>query len=81
MDVRMPNVDGIEATRRIIDGTPNAPRVLVLTTFDLDEVVFEAIRVGASRFLLKTSPADQLVHGVASRTRRSHMSSSSSRPR
>ena len=48
MDVRMPNVDGIEATRRIVDGSEHAPRVLVLTTFDLDEYVYEALRAGAS---------------------------------
>ena len=56
MDVRMPNVDGIEATRRIIDGSEHAPRVLVLTTFDLDEYVYEALRAGASGFLLKDAP-------------------------
>jgi DNA-binding NarL/FixJ family response regulator len=60
MDVRMPVLDGIEATRQVADRT----RVLVLTTFDLDEVVFEAIRSGASGFLLKTSPADELVRAV-----------------
>jgi len=60
MDVRMPVLDGIEATRRVAGQT----RVLVLTTFDLDEVVFEAIRAGASGFLLKTSPADELVRAV-----------------
>ena len=60
MDVRMPVLDGIEATRRVAGAT----RVLVLTTFDLDEVVFEAIRAGASGFLLKTSPADELVRAV-----------------
>ena len=60
MDVRMPVLDGIEATRRLAGTT----RVLVLTTFDLDEIVFEAIRAGASGFLLKTSPADELIHGV-----------------
>ena len=60
MDVRMPVLDGIEATRRVAADT----RVLVLTTFDLDEVVFEAIRAGASGFLLKTSPADELVRAV-----------------
>jgi DNA-binding NarL/FixJ family response regulator len=60
MDVRMPVMDGIEATRQVAGST----RVLVLTTFDLDEVVFEAIRAGASGFLLKTSPADDLVRAV-----------------
>ncbi len=64
MDVRMPNVDGIEATRRIIDGSEDAPRVLVLTTFDLDEYVYEALRAGASGFLLKDAPEDQLVSGI-----------------
>ncbi len=60
MDVRMPVLDGIEATRRIAAQT----RVVVLTTFDLDSVVFEAIRAGASGFLLKTAPADELVRAV-----------------
>jgi DNA-binding NarL/FixJ family response regulator len=64
MDVRMPNVDGIEATRRIMDGGEHAPRVLVLTTFDLDQYVFEALRAGASGFLLKDAPEDQLVSGI-----------------
>jgi DNA-binding NarL/FixJ family response regulator len=64
MDVRMPNLDGIEATRRIIDGSENAPRVLVLTTFDLDEYVYEALRAGASGFLLKDAPEEQLVSGI-----------------
>ncbi|HJS49978.1 MAG TPA: response regulator transcription factor, partial [Gaiellaceae bacterium] len=61
MDVRMPRMDGIEATRRIIDGSEDAPRVLVLTTFDLDEYVYEALRAGASGFLLKDAPEEQLV--------------------
>ena len=64
MDVRMPNVDGIEATRRIVDGSEHAPRVLVLTTFDLDEYVYAALRAGASGFLLKDAPEEQLVSGI-----------------
>jgi DNA-binding NarL/FixJ family response regulator len=64
MDVRMPMMDGIEATRRIISGSEDAPRVLVLTTFDLDEYVYEALRAGASGFLLKDSPEEQLVSGI-----------------
>ncbi|WP_435770400.1 response regulator [Nocardioides sp. SYSU DS0651] len=62
VDVRMPVMDGIEATRRITDGF--ATRVLVLTTFDLDDYVFEAIRAGASGFLLKDVTAERLVEGV-----------------
>ena len=63
MDIRMPDVDGIEATRRLLqDG--DAPRVLMLTTFDLDEYVYEAMRAGASGFLLKDAPRDQLVGAV-----------------
>jgi DNA-binding NarL/FixJ family response regulator len=64
MDVRMPNVDGIEATRRIVDAADGTPRVLVLTTFDLDEYVYEALRAGASGFLLKDAPEEQLVAGI-----------------
>ncbi|MGH3599894.1 MAG: response regulator, partial [Pseudonocardiaceae bacterium] len=60
MDVRMPDMDGIEATRRIT-AHKDAPRILVLTTFDLDEYVYSALRAGASGFLLKdTEPADLL---------------------
>ena len=64
MDVRMPLMDGIEATRRIVVDSDTAPRVLVLTTFDLDEYVYEALRAGASGFLLKDAPEDQLVAGI-----------------
>ncbi|MFD8733428.1 response regulator [Streptomyces sp. NPDC059618] len=67
MDVRMPGVTGVEATRRIVTGWPGpgaAPRVLVLTTFDLDEYVHAALRAGATGFLLKNSPPDQLARAV-----------------
>jgi DNA-binding NarL/FixJ family response regulator len=64
MDVRMPNVDGLEATRRILDGKEAGPRVLILTTFDLDEYVYEALRAGASGFLLKDTPPEQLVDAI-----------------
>jgi DNA-binding NarL/FixJ family response regulator len=63
MDVRMPELDGIEATRRVV-ASAEAPRVLVLTTFDLDEYVYEALRAGASGFLLKDAPEEQLVTGI-----------------
>ena len=63
MDVRMPGVDGIEATRRIVDGTPST-RVLVLTTFDLDDHAFGALRAGASGFLLKDVPPEELTAGI-----------------
>jgi DNA-binding NarL/FixJ family response regulator len=63
MDVRMPELDGIAATR-IITGRENAPRVLVLTTFDLDAYVFDALRAGASGFLLKDVHAAELLHGI-----------------
>jgi DNA-binding NarL/FixJ family response regulator len=63
MDVRMPDVDGIEATRRLRQAGVEA-RVLVLTTFDLDEYVYAAVRAGASGFLLKDAPRDQLVTAV-----------------
>jgi DNA-binding NarL/FixJ family response regulator len=62
MDVRMPNLDGIEATRRVRDATDT--RVLVLTTFDLDEYVYGALRAGASGFLLKDAPPEQLVDAI-----------------
>jgi DNA-binding NarL/FixJ family response regulator len=64
MDVRMPNVDGLEATRQLLDGREEGPRVLILTTFDLDEYVYEALRVGASGFLLKDTPPEQLVDAI-----------------
>lgn len=66
MDIRMPEMDGIEATRRIVaEGSPEGtPRVLVLTTFDLDEYVFAALRAGASGFLLKDTPPEDLVDAV-----------------
>ena len=64
MDIRMPNVDGLEATRRLLDGRTDGPRVLILTTFDLDEYVYEALRAGASGFLLKDTPPEQLVDAI-----------------
>ncbi|HEY1360574.1 MAG TPA: response regulator transcription factor [Thermoleophilaceae bacterium] len=65
MDVRMPRLDGIEATRRLLEGPPPLDtRVLVLTTFDLDEYVYGALRAGASGFLLKDLPAEQLASAV-----------------
>ena len=63
MDVRMPGMDGIEATRRIT-AVEDSPRVLVLTTFDLDEHVFAAVAAGASGFLLKDVAPDDLAHAV-----------------
>ena len=62
MDVRMPSLDGIEATRQLADGP--GPRVLILTTFDLDEYVFDALRAGASGFLLKDVTAERLFDAV-----------------
>ncbi len=63
MDVRMPRMDGVEATRRI-RASADAPRVLILTTFDLDEYVYEAIRAGASGFLLKDTGARNLIDAI-----------------
>jgi DNA-binding NarL/FixJ family response regulator len=63
MDIRMPRLDGIEATRRVVRA-PGAARVLILTTFDLDEYVFEALRAGASGFLLKDTPPEDLVSAI-----------------
>jgi DNA-binding NarL/FixJ family response regulator len=63
MDIRMPNVDGLEATRRIVaDGL--AARILILTTFDLDEYVYEGLRAGASGFLLKDASPEQLIAAI-----------------
>ncbi|WP_103943793.1 response regulator [Thermomonospora echinospora] len=70
MDIRMPEMDGLAATARIVGGAPEegaapaGPRVLVLTTFDLDEYVYEALGAGASGFLLKDAPAADLINGV-----------------
>jgi DNA-binding NarL/FixJ family response regulator len=64
MDVRMPNVDGLEATRRLLEGKDEGPRILILTTFDLDEYVYEALRAGASGFLLKDTPPEHLVEAI-----------------
>jgi DNA-binding NarL/FixJ family response regulator len=63
MDIRMPELDGLEATRRILAADSSA-RVLILTTFDLDEYVYEALRAGASGFVLKDDPAEQLIGAV-----------------
>ena len=64
MDIRMPFMDGLEATRRILAGDAPRPRVLVLTTFDLDDYVYAALRAGASGFVLKGAPTHQLVDAV-----------------
>jgi DNA-binding NarL/FixJ family response regulator len=66
MDVRMPVLDGLAATRQLLGDRPadGRPRVLILTTFDLDDYVYEALRAGASGFLLKDAPAAELVHAV-----------------
>ena len=65
MDIRMPELDGIEATRQVVAHNGDAsPRVLMLTTFDLDEYVYDALRAGASGFLLKDVPANQLAAGI-----------------
>ena len=63
MDVRMPEMDGIEATR-LVTAVADPPRVLVLTTFDLDEIVYDALRAGASGFLLKDAPEERLTTAI-----------------
>ena len=63
MDIRMPKLDGLEATRRILAADPSA-RVLILTTFDLDEYIYEALRAGASGFVLKDDPPEQLIAAI-----------------
>jgi DNA-binding NarL/FixJ family response regulator len=65
MDIRMPEVDGLQPTRRLMAlPTLTATRVLILTTFDLDGYVYDALQAGASGFLLKDTPPEQLVHGI-----------------
>lgn len=64
MDIRMPRLDGIAATRALLNGTDDRPRVLVLTTFDHDEYVYEALRAGASGFLLKSAPPRELAGAI-----------------
>jgi DNA-binding NarL/FixJ family response regulator len=64
MDIRMPAVDGLEATRRLLAASACAPRVLILTTFDLDEYVYEALHAGATGFLLKSARPPELVAAV-----------------
>ncbi len=63
MDIRMPELDGLQATRRILEADPSA-RVLVLTTFDLDEYVYEALAAGASGFVLKDDPPEELIRAI-----------------
>jgi len=63
MDIRMPELDGLEATRRIL-AADNAARILILTTFDLDEYIYEALKAGASGFVLKDDPPEQLIGAV-----------------
>jgi DNA-binding NarL/FixJ family response regulator len=63
MDIRMPELDGLEATRRILAANPQA-RILVLTTFDLDEYIYEALHAGASGFVLKDDPPEQLIAAI-----------------
>ena len=67
MDIKMPDLDGIEATRRILAEAGDETAVLMLTTFDLNEYVYDALRAGASGFLLKDVPPEQLIDGRARR--------------
>ena len=65
MDVRMPHMDGLEATRRLVDpASPDGPRIVILTTFDLDEYVVHAIKAGASGFLLKDAPPEDMLAAI-----------------
>src|SRR5690242_19369566 len=64
MDIRMRSMDGLEATRTIMARVPKPPKIVVLTTFDYDEYVYEALKAGASAFLLKDSPQEQLIAAV-----------------
>jgi DNA-binding NarL/FixJ family response regulator len=64
MDIRMPRLDGLQATRRLLADTAPPTRVVVLTTFDIDAYVYEALRAGASGFLLKNAPAEELVQAI-----------------
>ena len=64
MDIRMPGVDGIEATEHIVDASHGSSKVLILTTFELDEYIYSALRAGASGFMLKDAPADELINAI-----------------
>ena len=64
MDIRMPVMDGLEATRRLLEGDEAKPKVIVLTTFHLDDYVYEALRAGASGFLLKDAPSAELINAI-----------------
>ncbi|MFC0039208.1 response regulator transcription factor [Actinomadura rayongensis] len=64
MDVRMPRLDGIEATRRILAAVPDPPKIIVVTTFENDEYVYDALKAGADGFLLKRARPDEILHAV-----------------